>query len=80
MAAELHAHVVARNVGTEARRGQRGILFHGRLDPFLRIGRLRHGERHGGARSGEHGVLHVRDLAQQLLRGRELALGSDEIR
>ncbi len=80
VAAERHAHVVARDVGAEAARGQRQVLLHRRLDPFLRIGGLGDGERHGAARRGEHLVLHVGDLAQEFLRGGELALGGDEVR
>ncbi len=55
------------------------VLLHRSLDPFLRIGGLGHPERHGRARRGQHGVLHVGDLAQELLCGGELALGGDQV-
>ena len=80
MAAEGHAHVVTRDVGAQAAGGERQVLLHRGLDPFLRIGRLGHLQRHGGARRGEHGVLHVGDLAQELLCRGELALGGDQVR
>ena len=80
MAAKRDAHVVAGDVRAEPARGQREVLLHRRLDPFLRVRGLRDGKRHGAARGGEHLVLHVGDLAQQLLRGGILALRGDQVR
>ena len=78
--AEGHAHVIARDVGAEPAGGERQVLLHGRFHPLLRIGGFGHLQRHGGARRGEHGVLHVGDLAQELLRGGQLTLGGDQVR